>query len=205
MKNSGNLLERLKILPHCSKDSVQQLGMQLGLSPASIDTYISRFLGRRQLYQLKKGLYVSADFLEKNRHDVSYTFYLANILRKPSYVSSWAALQYYDLTTEAIQTVTSVTPKVTRNYQTKAGAFSYQSINEELFNGFSLGKGAFEFFIATPSKALFDLVYFRTRQFRSVTPQNVAPLVGELRIDFEEMETAEQEKFHTMLAPYSHE
>ena len=45
---------------------------------------------------------MSADFFDKNRSDISYSFYLANIIRTPSYVSSWAALQYYNLTTEAI-------------------------------------------------------------------------------------------------------
>jgi len=113
MKSSSNLLEGLKALPYVRKDSVLQLGMQLGLSRSTVNTYISRFLKRRQLLHLKKGLYVSADAFSKNGQDASYQFYLANVLRTPSYVSSWAALQYYDLTTEAIHTITSVTPKIT--------------------------------------------------------------------------------------------
>ena len=205
MKSSSNLLEGLKALPHVRKDSVLQLGTHLGLSRSTIDTYISRFLKRRQLLQLKKGVYVSADAFGKNRQDASYLFYLANVLRTPSYVSSWAALQYYDLTTEAIQTVTSVTPKITRTYQTKAGTFAYQSINKKLFGDFSLVKGAFEFFIASPSKALFDLLYFRTHQFRGVSRANVMALIEELRIDFDEMDASEQKKFHALLTPYVHE
>lgn len=205
MKSSSNLIEGLKGMPHFSKDSVLQLGMQLGLSRSTVDTYISRFLKRRQLLQLKKGLYVSADAFGKHRQDASYLFYLANVLRTPSYVSSWAALQYYDLTTDAIQTITSVTPKVTRTYQTKAGTFAYQSINGELFHGFSLVKGTFDFFIASPSKALFDLLYFRTHQFRGTSLDKVMELITELRIDFEEMEASEQKKFHVMITPYIHE
>lgn len=205
MKSNSNLLEGLKALPHVRKDSVLQLGTQLGLSRSTVDTYISRFLKRRQLLSLKKGLYVSADAFGKNRQDASYSFYLANVLRTPSYVSSWAALQYYDLTTEAIRAVTSVTPKVTRTYQTKAGTFAYQSINEELFHGFSLVKGTFDFFIASPSKALFDLLYFRTHQFRGTSLDTVMELIQELRIDFEEMDASEQKKFHTMITPFTHE
>ncbi|MBI2120696.1 MAG: hypothetical protein HYT94_03690 [Parcubacteria group bacterium] len=49
--------------------------------------------------------------------------------QKQSFVSSWAALQYYNLATEATHSVTSVTLKVTREYRTKAGNFAYQSIN----------------------------------------------------------------------------
>jgi len=205
MKSSSNLIEGLKGMPHFSKDSVQQLGTQLGLSSSTVDTYISRFLKRRQLLSLKKGLYVSADAFAKNRQDASYLFYLANVLRTPSYVSSWAALQYYDLTTDAIQTITSVTPKVTRTYQTKAGTFAYQSINKDLFQGFSLVKGTFDFFIASPSKALFDLLYFRTHQFRGTSKDSVMKLIQELRIDFDEMEASEQKQFHAMITSYTHE
>ena len=140
MKSKKNLLEQLKSLPHFSKDSVHQLGRSWGLKDATVDTYISRFLKYKEIYRLKNGLYVSADFFDKNKNDISYSFYLANIIRTPSYVSSWTALQYYNLATEAIHSITSVTPKVTRDYQTKAGNFSYQSINKDLFSDFSLTK-----------------------------------------------------------------
>ena len=129
-------------------------------------------------------------------------FYLANIIRTPSYVSSWAALQYYNLTTEVIHSITSVTPKVTKEYQTKAGNFSYQSIKKELFSDFSLTKGKFDFFIASPSKSLFDLLYFRTNQFRSASPNNIKALIEELRIDIDEMDKSEQEKFYSMIKKY---
>ena len=205
MKSKNNLLEQLKSLPHFDKNTVYQLGKQLGLGDSTVDTYISRFLKYKEMYRLKNGLYVSADFFDKNRADVSYSFYLANVIRTPSYVSSWAALQYYNLTTEVIYSVTSITPKVTRGYQTKAGNFTYQSINRELFSGFSLAKGKFDFFIASPSKALFDLLYFRTRQFRGVSPKNIKALAEELRIDLDEMDINEQKKFYSMIKKYSHE
>ena len=159
----------------------------------------------KEIYRLKNGLYVSADFFDKNRRDVSYSFYLANIIRTPSYVSSWAALQYYNLTTESIYSVTSVTPKVTRGYRTKIGNFTYQSINRELFSGFLLIKGKFDFFIASPSKALFDLLYFRTHQFRGLSPEKIKAMVVELRVDIDEMDRKEQSKFYTMIDTYFHE
>jgi len=133
MKSKKNLLEQLKILPYFNKDTVFQLAKQLGLKDSTVNTYISRFLKYKEIVQLKRSLYVSSSFFEKNKNDVSYLFYLANIIRTPSYVSSWAALQYYNLTTEAIHSVTSVTPKVTRDYQARAGNFSYHSIKKELF------------------------------------------------------------------------
>lgn len=205
MKNKNNLLEQLKSLPHFGKNTVYQLGKQLGLKDSTVNTYISRFLKYKEIVQLKRGSYVSVDFFEKNKNDISYSFYLANVIRTPSYVSSWAALQYYNLTTEAIHSITSVTQKVTREYQTRAGNFAYQSIKKELFSDFFLVKGKFDFFIASPSKALFDLLYFRTNQFRSVSLGNIKALIEELRVDIDEMDKNEQEKFCSMIKKYSHE
>lgn len=202
MKSRKNLLEQLKSLPHFGKNTVYQLSKQLGLKDSTVDTYISRFLKYKEIYRLKNGLYVSADFFDKNINDISYSFYLANIIRTPSYISSWTALQYYNLTTEAIHSITSVTPKVTRNYQTRAGNFAYQSINKELFFDFSLVRGKFDFFIASPSKALFDLLYFKTRQFRGFSLEKIKVLAEELRVDIDEMSKEEREKFYTMIKKY---
>lgn len=205
MKSRKNLIEQLKPLPHFGKNTVYQLGKQLGLSDATINTYISRSLKNKELVQLRNGLYVAADFYDKNKNDISYSFYLANVIRTPSYVSSWAALQYYDLTTEAIHSVTSVTSKVTREYKTRVGNFVYQSIKPKLFMGFTLVKGKFDCFIASPSKALFDLLYFRTNQFRSFESGKIETLNEDLRIDFDQMDASEQEKFHAMIKEYLYE
>jgi len=209
MKSNKNLIDQLDTLPYFSKKIIYQLGKQFELKNTTIDTYISRFLKNRKIIQLKKGLYVTTDFFNKNRGDISYTFYLANILRTPSYVSSWMALQYYNLTTESIYTITSITPKVTRIYKTKAGVFTYQSIKKELFSDFSLVKGVpdssagkFDFFIASPPKALFDLLYFKTHQFRGMRFKDIKKLVEEMRIDIEEMNKKDRLVFYTMIKKY---
>lgn len=210
MKSKKNLLDQLKSLPHFSKDSLCQLGKQLGLADATVNTYISRFLRHKEIIQLKRGLYVTTDFFSKNRGNLSYSFYLANIIRTPSYVSSWSALQFYNLTTEAIHGITSVTPKVTRTYKTKAGNFTYQSLKQDLFSDFSLMQGKapfpekFDFFIASPAKALFDLLYFKTHQFRSVRIKDTNTLVEELRIDIDEMDKKERSRFYARIKKYFH-
>ncbi len=197
------MLNQLKPLPFFDKKAISQLSEQFNLKNTTVDSYISRSLKRKDIFQLKNGLYVPADFYLKNKGNTSYLFFLANIVRKPSYVSSWTALQYYNLATEAIHTITSVTPKVTRNYKTKIGAFSYQSVKKGLFSDFSLVKNKFEFFIATPAKALFDMLYFKTRQFRNIDLKNVDLLIKELRIDIIEMDKIEQKKFYRMIKDYT--
>jgi len=202
MKSRKNLLEQLKNLSYFSKDTVHQLGGQLGLKDTTVDTYISRFLKRKEIFKLKRGMYISADFYGKNKTDISYSFYLANIIYKPSYVSLWVALQYYNLTTESIRITTSVVQKTTRTYDTKIGSFSYQSIQKKLFTDFFLVDGKFNFFIASPAKALFDLLYFKTHQFRGVKIEEIKQRIEGLRIDIDEMEKSEQDKFYEMIKKY---
>ncbi len=199
MKYKEALLEQLKPQPYFAKRSICQLASQHNLKSTTVDSYISRSLKHKEIIALKKGLYIPTDFYNKNKADISYMFYLANVLRTPSYVSSWTALQYYNLTTEIIHTITSVTPKITKNYKTKVGTFSYQSIKKDLFSDFVLVDGTFNFFIASPAKALFDLLYFKTRQFRGLILSDIDNLIEELRIDFDEMDDGEKKKFYTMI------
>lgn len=205
MKSANNLLEQINTLPYFGKSTVHHLGKQLGLTPSSVTTYISRYLKQRDVAQLKNGLYIATGYLNAHRNDVSFAFFLANVLRTPSYISSWAALQYYGLATEAIKAITSVTTKVSRSYQTKAGSFSYQSIQKPLFKDFILVKGKFSFFIATPAKAVFDTLYFKTYQFRGMQLTKIWSLIDELRIDLDEMNENERGKLRSMLNTYLHE
>jgi predicted transcriptional regulator of viral defense system len=202
MKSKKNLIEQLRSLPYFNKNVIYQLGKSYNLANTTIDTYISRYLKNKEIVQLKKGIYVSTDFFSKNKGDVSYSFYLANILRTPSYVSSWTALQYYNLATESIYAITSVAPKMTKSYESKAGNFAYQSIQKELFSDYYLVKGKYDFFIASPAKALFDLLYFKTRQFRGMKLDDVEKLIKELRIDIDEMSKVEQKNFYIMIKKF---
>lgn len=202
MKYREILLEQLKNMPFFQKKEIYIMAKQYFIKDATIDAYINRSLKLKDIIQLKKGLYITNDFYEKNS-DISYKFYLANILRSPSYISSWTALQYYDLTTEAIGGVISVSRKITRNFQNKVGSFAYHYIKEELFSGFDLKKEKslptareFDFFIAVPSKALFDLIYFKTNQFRGVHFKEINKIIEELRIDIDEMSEEERKKFY---------
>src|SRR3989338_382756 len=204
MKYREILIEQLKPLSYFNKETVFQLSKQYDIKSTTVYSYISRSLMRKDILSLKRGVYVTTDFYNKNKGEISYSFFLANILRAPSYVSSWTALQYYNLNTEAIHNITSVTEKVSRYYVTKVGNFTYQSMKKNIFSGFSLVKGKFDFFIATPSKALFDLLYFKTNQFRGIKFEDVGKIVEGLRIDIDEMEESERNKFYKMIKEYLH-
>ena len=202
VKYSKNIIEQLKPLPFFSRKSVSQIADQYNLKTGTVDSYIKKLLASRELIQLKKGFYITDESLKKNRTDTSFIFFLANVLRTPSYVSMWSALQYYNLATEAINTTTSVTSQVTRSYNSMVGNFVYRSIKKDLFFGFLLVKGNFDFFIATPAKALFDIIYFKTNQFRSIRLKKLAQIIADLRIDLDEFDINERKNFYALMKKY---
>jgi hypothetical protein len=114
-------------------------------------------------------------------------------------VSSWSALDYHGLATESIRAITSVSINATTKHDTKPGLFFYQKIKPELFEGFTLIVEKHEYYIASPSKALFDLLYLKTWQFRGFTVERVRPLIDSLRIDLDDMEPDEQDKFWILI------
>jgi len=46
------------------------------------------------------------------------------------------------------------------------------------------------------------LLYFKTHNFRGLKMKNVMTIISELRIDFDEMESKEKEKFYVLLNKY---
>lgn len=110
-----------------------------------------------QIIRLKRGLYVcSSDITGK----ALSTELIANHLYAPSYVSMSSALSYYGLIPEAVYIKQSMTLKHSKDFDTPLGRFEYTHISREAF---SVGltnvcKDDYAFVIATPEKALCDLI-----------------------------------------------
>ena len=110
-----------------------------------------------KLIRLKKGLYVVAP---KVSNVPLSTELIANHLYAPSYISMQTALRYYGLIPEAVYTTQSMTLKHSRDFDTPVGRFEFHIISREAFSiGItSLNKQTYAFLIATPEKALCDLI-----------------------------------------------
>lgn len=110
-----------------------------------------------QIIRLKRGLYVcSSDVTGK----ALSTELIANHLYAPSYVSMSSALRYYGLIPEAVYVMQSMTLKHSRNFDTPLGRFEYTSIARKAFpiGLTSIQKEGFAFVMASPEKALCDLI-----------------------------------------------
>lgn len=125
---------------------------------------ITRWVKNGYLVKLKRGWYVFSECL----HDRDISLMIANQITTPSYLSLHFALAYYGMIPETIVQMTSVTTQKTARYENTTGIYTYQTINPKLFFGYhpipitSKHIHGRNYMIATPEKALLDLLYLHT-------------------------------------------
>lgn len=109
------------------------------------------------IIRLKRGLYVVNP---KHTGKTLSSELIANHLYTPSYVSMSTALRYYGLIPEAVYVNQSMTVKHSRSFQTPIGNYDYKYISRDAFSvGVrSVNMGDYAFLIASPEKALCDLI-----------------------------------------------
>lgn len=125
---------------------------------ADLGRQLSRWVKSGNLIQLRRSLYVLS---ERHQKTSPHPFLVANRLKRASYVSLQSALEYHGLIPEYVPSVTSITTGRPEELVTPLGSFIFKHIKKALFSGYQaidLGEGQ-SAFIATPEKALLDLLY----------------------------------------------
>ncbi len=117
---------------------------------------LSDWTAVQKIIQLRRGVYALPD---KSPHP----FIVANRLVMGSYVSLQMALSYYHLIPEHVAVVTSITTQRPGKFENQFGRFNYRHITSSLFYGidYRLLVGDEYAYVATPEKALLDLIYLR--------------------------------------------
>ena len=112
-----------------------------------------------KIIRLKKGLYIAS---EQESGKPFNRFLVSNHIYGPSYVSQSTALRHYGLIPERVHTVQAMTTKHSRDFETPIGFFRYNGCSNEYFHiGIRIIKdNGVNFLIATPEKALCDLINF---------------------------------------------
>lgn len=134
----------------------------------SLRNSISRWVQQGYLIRLKQGLYT---LREKDRKAKCSSYYLANQIYSPSYVSLEYALQFYDMIPEGVFEISSITTKKTNHFKNSLGSFSYSHIKLEAYFGYLPLKDSHGniFNIASREKALLDFLYLRTRHLKNIS------------------------------------
>jgi predicted transcriptional regulator of viral defense system len=125
--------------------------------PAFDRNNITRWQKKGLLVKLRQGYYSFPEY--KKSADIS--FYFANRIYQPSYISLYTALSFYGIIPETVNSITSVTTLKTITFKNELAEYTYSKIRENLFFGFDLkpmpdGR-AIQFALA--EKAILDLLY----------------------------------------------
>lgn len=137
------------------------------------------------IIRLKKGLYV---LNPKYSNKVISTELVANHIYAPSYVSMLTALRYYGLIPETVYLHQSMTIKHSRCFETPIATFDYKHIARDAFSvGVrSENKGEYAFLIASPEKALCDLIANTPKINLRYVKDVLNYLEFDIRLDMEE-------------------
>jgi predicted transcriptional regulator of viral defense system len=128
------------------------------VDPAGVHRQLSRWVKGGRLYQLRRGLYTVAPPFQRVR---PHPYLVANRLVPGSYVSLQSALGHFALIPESVPVTTSVTTGRPGQWDTPLGTYLFRHIQPDFLTGFrrTLLMGGQEALLATPEKALLDLVY----------------------------------------------
>ena len=137
------------------------------------------------IIRLKRGLYVINP--EYSGKTLSSEL-IANHLYAPSYISMSTALRYYGLIPEAVYVHQSMTVKHSRCFQTPVGNYDYKYISRKAFpiGVRSMYKDNYAFLIASPEKALCDLIANSSKVILRYMKDVEAYLEQDIRMDMDE-------------------
>ncbi len=155
-------MEFEKLLEIVQDEPVFETGLLLAgdVNERDIRRQLSRWKKAGKVYQLRRGLYSLAPPFQKIK---PHPFLAANRLLPASYVSLQSALAYYGMIPEYVPVTTSVTTGRPVEWVTPLGIFDFRRIRIDFFDGYNwvdLGEKQ-SAFIASPEKALLDLVYLQ--------------------------------------------
>ncbi len=148
----------------------------------------------KQIIRLKKGLYVCSP--EITGKTLS-TELIANHLYAPSYVSMSSALRYYGLIPEEVYIKQSMTLKHSRDFDTPIGQFEYTAISKKAFSvGLTcIQKEGYAFVMATPEKALCDLIANSSKVYLRSLKDAEIYLLEDIRMEWEDFKRMDVEIF----------
>ena len=126
----------------------------------NIRVKINDMLKKNEIIRIKKGLYVLG-----TPHSIApfYRETLSNLIYGPSYISLEYALSFYGMIPERTTTVTAITNKRNKIFETPVGCFSYRYLHPGLYaeevDILQLDE-RHNILIASKEKAVCDMLYF---------------------------------------------
>ncbi len=143
---------------------------------AAYHSAVKRALKKGLLFRIRRGLYQIEDRLVN-------LFELAQELHGPSFISFESALSHHGWIPEAVYTTTSTCMKRSLEIPTPFGLFSYSAVpTDHFYLGVERHENDAIFLIASPWRAIADLVHTQKRSWKSLKD-----LCDDMRIEPEDI------------------
>ncbi|HCO97084.1 MAG TPA: hypothetical protein DIU00_24610 [Phycisphaerales bacterium] len=159
---------------------------------------VKRAIASGEIIHVRRGLYCLAP---KYRKKTVNLYALAQYVYGPSYVSLESALSWHGWIPEAVHNITNTSFRKSKEFKTPLGLFSYERIPQKLFYSDVqrlVDESGNVFLMASPLKALADYVYVRKKDW-----MGIEPVVGNLRVETEELEQISRENVECLISNYS--
>jgi predicted transcriptional regulator of viral defense system len=168
--NQIEALRRLQTLATPVVES-RDVAALLRVSTSNATTILRRLARKGMIVHLSRGRWLVIEKIDR--------LALPELIAAPSpaYISLQSALFQHGLVEQIPSVIYAVTPARPRRQQTPLGTISFHRMPPELFKGFDLSSGSHAK-IATPEKALFDLLYLgpgRSRVFSKLPELTIPP------------------------------
>ena len=173
-----NRLVELTADLHCFSSGMLAAGEKI----EQVRVQLSRWAASGRVIRIHKGWYTLGEPFRRVRLDTNV---VACTIKQGTYVSIQSALAYHGMIPEYVAETTCVTTGRPLHFDSPVGRFRYRHIKREAFFGYQQEEnGPQQAFIATPEKALLDLLY--------LTPGSAdADYLSEMRLQrIEELDTA---------------
>ena len=179
----------LEQLPYFSIQEIRNIFWQK--ADITIKEILVREVKNKSIYRLKKGFYVSDNFL-KYKKSSWYEYFIANQIYWPSYISWVTALDYYWIFSESSFGIVSITSNKTFKISNIVWQFIYKNIKSELFQWFeNIRIWDYEVYFATKAKALFDYLRYQKSKIQKFTIENIESF----RLNFDILKKKDIEEF----------
>jgi len=146
--------DKIKSLPGFSLNDIRKI------DPSFHKRQLMDWLQRGYIRPFAGEYYLLAD----QQMDGSLRFMLANRLYEPSYISLESALAYYQIIPESVLSVTSISSRKTKQFESDWGILYYRSIKPLLMFGYEVVETApnRKYAIARLEKAVLDYLYLNS-------------------------------------------
>ncbi|PIU68827.1 hypothetical protein COS81_02515 [candidate division WWE3 bacterium CG06_land_8_20_14_3_00_42_16] len=200
MSTRKNFFLQFNEMPFFTSETINAVAERFEIPRNTVISYIQRSIKDKSLMRLKRGIFATAAYFEKQRSNVEYAYAIGCKLLEPSYISRESALQHYGILSEAVNTViTLITTQTTRRFTNRLGIMDYKNMNPNLFGGFEVVQKDFTYLIARPAKAIFDYLYYRIPRADLRSKDKVLHSLDEFRLDYEGLGQKELDSLFELL------